>query len=190
MKKLYRMFSPSTTVEEEQETVVTHQLSAIHSSIGTPLSALLLFSLLQSYESRGLSPFLVSDCDATAIVLSKVNSTVFHDKMNGRLKLFSNLQSGWNNDPDSHPIHLRAIEAVKQLIASLSEDDLKGWSIYPDPIGAVLLDYNSPVVSITMSIGHDGYSILKYGQGVFVTANYDDLDISRMSAFIKSLIVS
>lgn len=165
---------------------VYNQLNTVKTLLSSPMTAVVVFGMLQTIEPCAVTQMKDVSLNATELVLTRARSRVFHDRMENRLEEFSHLEKGWGNNTEAKPIHPAAIDAVRALLERLTEENLRGWSIFPDMLGSILLDYNSPIVSMAMSIGGDGYSVVKYNRDSFVSASYKSIDLTSMTSFMKN----
>lgn len=104
-----------------------------------------------------------------------------------RLRAFSLLRAGWNNDELAQSINPDVIAFINRVMLGSDAADWQKWMVFPEQTGSVMLDYEDDNCHASLSVGIDGFSYMAYGPSFYDTADRGVLQESELLSFVRKV---
>lgn len=151
-------------------------------------SGLVATTLLASVAMIPIDYHVTTDEPLTELVLETESIDKQHvNDLTNRLRAFSQLKAGWNNDELAQSINPDVIAFITRVILGSDASDWQKWMVFPEQAGSVMLDYEDDNCHASLSVGLDGFSYMAYGPGFYDTADRGVLQESELLSFVRKV---
>lgn len=151
-------------------------------------SGLVATTLLASIATITIDYRVNSDEPLIELVLETESmDKQYVNDLTNRLKAFSLLKAGWNNDEFAQSINPDIIAFITRVMLGSDASDWQKWMVFPEQAGSVLLDYKDDNCQASLSVGIDGFSYMAYGPGFYDTSDRGVLQESELLSFVRKV---